>query len=197
VESIVAHFEALMARTGASRVFLLVDYLQVWPIPQDAQRNVRTDLDADKWRIGAMKELRDALGEGDGVMVISEARKPSGESADSWGGALADVMGSARGSYTPDMVFLFNEVTDRELGEWSGPEPKGSPTGSDTARREFHEWKKAIRDRREGLADQGIALSKIIIAKGRDGVRRGDIQVTFRFRQASFEEDWPRKLVGV
>lgn len=198
VEGVVAHVEALKARTGASRVFLLVDYLQVWPISPEVQRTVRTDLDADKVRIGAMKELRDALQEGDGVMVISEARKPSGDSSDEWGGALADVMGSARGSYTPDMVLLFNDVSDLEMGEWLGDPIKGS-SGSTEAnkKREFHEWKARMKEAREAMADQGYSLTRLVIAKGRDGVRRGEIRLTYRFLRSTFEEDWPGKLVGV
>lgn len=192
VEGVVAHIEALKQRTGSSRAFVLVDYLQVWPVPPEAQRTVRTDLDADKVRIGAMKELRDALPEGDGVMVISEARKPAGESSEEWGGALADVMGSARGSYTPDMVLLFNEVPDVELGEWLGDPVKGSSGSSEASKkREFHEWKKRMKESREKMSEEGYSLTKLVIAKGRDGVRRGEIRLTFHFSQSSFEEDWP------
>lgn len=198
VESIVAHVEALKARTGASRAFLLLDYLQVWPIPPDESRNVRTDLEGDKWRIGAMKELRNALDEGDGVMVISEARKPSGDSSDSWGGALADVMGSARGSYTPDMVLLLNDVSDVELGEWISDPVQGSPRGTGDATKKWRDWRDRIIEKRRVLADeQGLALAKLVIAKGRDGVRRGDIRLTFNFRQSSFGQDWPSKIYGV
>jgi hypothetical protein len=52
--------EDLKASSGASRIFVAVDYLQVWPVPDTVAKHIRTDIDADKWRIGQMKELRDA-----------------------------------------------------------------------------------------------------------------------------------------
>lgn len=65
-----------------------------------------------------MKRLRD-YAQDDAILVISEARKPTqkqgqGKEKEDWGGELADVMGSARGSYTPDMVFLLNAKTENE-----------------------------------------------------------------------------------
>ena len=91
LEKVIAEVEHLKARTGATRVFILVDYLQVWPITETAAKNIRSDLDADKWRIEQMKELRNA-NNSDPVVVISEARKPSDKDA-AWGGGMADVMG--------------------------------------------------------------------------------------------------------
>jgi hypothetical protein len=112
-ESVIAQVEDLKAATNTSRVFVLVDYLQVWPVPETEAKTIRTELDADKWRIGQMKKLRDAAGT-DPILTISEMRKPKDE--DAWAGGMADVMGSARGTYTPDMVFLLSPVPDLELG---------------------------------------------------------------------------------
>lgn len=170
VEKIVREVQAVKARTGTTRAFVLVDYLQVFPIPESEARNIRTDLDADKWRIGAMRKLRDYL-EDDAVMVISEARKP-GSQGDKWGGNLADVMGSARGSYTPDMVFLFSPFTDDDLANEFG----------------FKADPEKVKQKRDSLQDQGVSLNKLIIAKGRDGVTRREIPLTFRFRQSSFDD---------
>jgi hypothetical protein len=38
-----------------------------------------TDIDADKWRIGQMKEFRDAVGSENVAFLISEACKPSND----------------------------------------------------------------------------------------------------------------------
>jgi hypothetical protein len=177
-EAILAAVANLKSATGASRAFVLIDYLQVWPIPEEMSRNIRSDLEADKWRIGEMKRLRDAL-DSDPILVISEARKPQQSTkATAWGGDLADVMGSARACYTPDMVFIFRPFTDTELAEAcklrKGKEKKADP--------------KEVAQARERLRQKGLSYNKLIIAKGRDGVTKGDLDLTFHYRQARFDE---------
>jgi DnaB-like helicase C terminal domain len=165
--------EALKKASGASRVFILVDYLQVWPVTDAMAKTLRTDLDADKWRIGQMKELRDAVGSENPVLVISEARKPSSE-AQEWAGDMAAVMGAARGTYTPDMVVLLTPFSDDELGGLEGW------TGTDA--------RDAGKKRREEDAIEGFARQRLSIVKGRDGVQRGRLDLRFHFRQSRFEE---------
>jgi len=157
VEGVLSHLRRLKEETGTSRAFVLVDYLQVLPIPEKKAREIRSELDADKYRIGAMRDLRDGTMD-DALMVISEARKPSGGSGDNtWGEDLGDVMGSARGTYTPDMVFLFHKLSkDKQI-------EVGSPSHRRT-------------------------LTKLTIAKGRDGVSRGPIDLSFFYDLAAFQE---------
>jgi len=130
-----------------------------------------------------MRDLRDYL-EDDAVMVISEARKPSGNAGEKWGGALADVMGAARGAYTPDMVFLFSPFTDEELSEefdlWK-------ETGKGDSRKKALD-KEAVQKKRDSLQEAGLSLNKLIIAKGRDGVTRKEIPLSFWFRRSAFIE---------
>ena len=38
------------------------------------------------------------------------------------------------------------------------------------------------------MTEAGMAYNKFIIAKGRDGVRKGDLDLTFRFRQSAFDQ---------
>jgi hypothetical protein len=172
------HLKDLKARTGAKRALVLLDYLQVWPIPESEARKIKSDLDSDKYRIGIMKTLRDAT-EDDAILVISEARKPAGKSGEKWGGSMADVMGSARGSYTPDMIFLFRPFDDAELllqsGQWS----------KEMSRDERKELADQLRNE---LAQEGKTLNKFEITKGRDGVLRGTIDLTFWYRQSAFDE---------
>jgi len=184
IENVVYQVKDLKARTGTSRAFLLVDYLQVWPIPPHESQNLRNDLDADKWRIGAMKTLRDAL-DGDAVMVISEARKPGGSTTGAeWGGELSDVMGAARGTYTPDMVFLLNPLRNEDLFKAMGKDvPK---TNKDEEAAEI----------RRTLQEQGVSWNTLKIAKGRDGVLRVHLDLTFWFRQSRFEEGFKRHAEG-
>jgi DNA primase len=181
VEKLVREVEAMKARTGTTRAFVLVDYLQVLPIPEQEARDIRTELDADKWRIGAMRDLRDYLG-GDAVMVISEARKPSGAAGERWGGALADIMGAARGAYTPDIVFLFLPLGDEEIAKKFGlskTNPKGGGEKLDLEK---------AKEKREALQECGISLNNLIIAKGRDGVTKRVIPITFWLWRSSFTE---------
>ena len=45
------------------------------------------------------------------MLSISEARKPSGNGT--WGGDMSDIMGSARSTYTPDMILLHRSILDK------------------------------------------------------------------------------------
>ncbi len=173
LEKVLAQIEGLKATTGATRVFVLVDYLQVWPV-SDASGKIRSDMDADKWRIGQMKALQGAIGS-DPVLVISEARKPSEKDA-AWGGGLADVMGSARGTYTPDMVLLLRPWSDAELASIEGAI-------------EAKDVKQVAAEVRATHAGLGYALQRLSIVKGRDGTTRGDIELQFFFGRSAFEEN--------
>jgi hypothetical protein len=181
LESLLVQISDLKRRTGCNRIFVLVDYLQVWQPPEHVLRTLRTDIEADKWRIGQMKELRDSLSDTDGLFVISEARKPAGNAGEKWGGALADLMGSARNSYTPDMAFLFHPFADADYATAFNLYNK-----SDGEKKKID--KKAVDEHRARANERGIAYNKLIIAKGRDGVRKEELDLTFRFRQSSFEE---------
>ncbi len=166
IHTVLEHVDLIKKQTGVKRVIVLVDYLQVWPIPEEESRYIRSDIEADKWRIDQMKQLKDSLG-GDPVIVISEARKPAGKDSQ-WVDSLADVMGAARGTYTPDIVFLQRDWTDAELEtEFPG--------------------QKAVEIKKQH-ALQGFNLQKLIIVKGRDGVERGNINLKFYFKQSRFEE---------
>jgi DNA primase catalytic core len=162
LEKVLDQIENLKTSSRASRVFTLVDYLQVWPVTDAMAKTLRTDLDADKWRIGQMKELGDAVGSENPVLVISEARKPSNE-AQEWAGDMAAVMGAARGTYTPDMVALLNPLSDDELVKLDGRT-------------------------REQDAAEGFARQRLSIVKGRDGVQRGRVDLRFHFYHSRFEE---------
>jgi hypothetical protein len=182
LEGLLAHIADLKKKTECTRAFVLIDYLQVWEPPDHILRTLRTDIEADKWRIGQMKELRDVLGDGDAVCVISEARKPTGNSGEKWGGALADLMGSARNSYTPDMAFLLHPYTDADFAKEFGlyKERNGNKAPQID--------QKAVDAYRAKVGEAGLAYNRLIIAKGRDGVRKEDLNVTFRFRQSAFEQ---------
>lgn len=174
IENVINQLNTIKAVTQTKKAFLLIDYLQVWPIPK-TETSIRSELEADKWRIGAMKTLRDT-NRNDAILVISEARKPSNNDKVGWGGDLADIMGSARGSYTPDIVFILRPFNNEEL---SSIYSLGLKPSEDQ-----------LTLLKEKLRQQGLAHNKLIIAKGRDGVLRETINLSFWFRESSFTENF-------
>jgi len=177
IDGIVETVNAFKAENYATRAVVLIDYLQTYEIPANEKRDLRGDLDEDKWRIGAMHSIEQRLGEENALIVISESRKPGGD--DSWGEDLADVMGAARGTYTPDMVFLYRGATDQEILDLYG----NTENAKD---------KKAVKARelREQMVEEGRDIKHLTIAKGRDGVTRGKMKVTFNYRISNFVEGW-------
>ncbi len=101
----IAYINTVKQRTGCERVFVVIDYLQVWPL--NPQVRFFNENEIDKWRMGEAMKIRDAIN-GDPIIVISEARKPQGDGK--WGGDLSDVMGAARMTYSPDAVLLFSQL---------------------------------------------------------------------------------------
>lgn len=89
-------------RTGASRLAVVVDYLQALPLSPEAARAATSDIARDEARVDAMRAVADSR-ECDALIVVSEARKPTAGRR-TWAEGLADVRGSARIVYAPDAV---------------------------------------------------------------------------------------------
>lgn len=165
---VVRYAEKVKEETRSKRVFIVVDYLQVWPLPEQSRLN---ELEAGKWQIGEMKKIRDALNN-DPVMVISEARKPSGKE-EAWGGDMADVMGTARGTYTPDVVLLFSPMKEREITSFK-------EAGYITFNTETNKYIKE-------LNEKGLSPSLLKAVKVRDGMSRFEAPLLFHYKQNRFE----------
>jgi replicative DNA helicase len=180
--TIVNYVESIKERTSTSRAIVIIDYLQVWQAHSSLK--FTNDLEADKWRIGEMKKMRDALNQ-DPVIVISEARKPSGKE-DSWGGDLSDVMGSARGTYTPDVVMLLSAYSPKALIKiWEERKLPSPPKGEDV---DCGDADKEGIEIRNFLAKQGIALCKLDTPKVRDGMERFSTVLEFHFHKNTFRK---------
>ena len=164
IQSVVEQMNRLKQVTGSEKGFILIDYLQVFPIPPDQEQalQIHSEEEANRWRVGAMKEIRDLSH--DPVLVISEMHSVADENQQT---GMKDVVGSPRAIYTPDMVFLLQPLNEakalREIG--------GDPA---TARRE--------------MLKLGIGFQELHITKGRDGVTRTVIPLTFFYRQTRFVE---------
>ena len=164
LDTILERLAWLKQVSGTSRALVLVDYLQVFPLPPGADGKAGPGQeDADHWRVGAMKGLRDRSG--DAVLVISEVDKPG--PGQSWAGAMQDVRGPSRAVYTPDMILLLQAL---------GEEESLREIGGDT---------QAARDQMRRL---GLAFQRLRVVKGRDGVLRDTINLTFFHRQSRFAQ---------
>lgn len=217
VPIILKNVSEMKEQTGATRAIVLVDYMQIMPIPETEASRLRTELDQDKWRVGNMKEIRDCLKTEDDpmpcVIAISEARKPGGGSGESWGGGMADLMGSARAGYCPDCVIMLRPLPDSDLAfvyNWKPPNQQKNNKGSgnktsDTteqndggsiAKKDEAALKRWAKIQREGLSIFGLSPLILDILKGRDGMERGEIEVLFWYRQSRLREmpDLAKKL---
>lgn len=184
-------------RTGCKHVMAVIDYLQVWPIPDSIRKIHSSENDQDRWRIEQLKKIKRHLNE-DPLLVISEARKPSGQAK--WGSGLADIMGSSRSAYGPDVVFLLAPLEDSELAdEWKEhlalsaadfmKVTKQKPGDNDA---------KTGKIIREFYAQQNEAIGSLCIEKGRDGMQKGLIPIKYNFEKNTFEElSWPTEAIRI
>ena len=178
--TIVNYVEELKQRTKTSRAIVIIDYLQVWPTNPSIRFS--NENETDKWRIGEMKKIRDAMND-DPVIVISEARKPN-QNEEGWGSDLSDVMGSARGSYTPDVVMLFSQISPKDMKKlWDSKKlPPISPNEEHEGNNDVKVGSTII----SLLAETGLSICKLKTPKCRDGMRRFNTLLAFHFLKNKF-----------
>lgn len=180
-DSLFLEVEKLKEKTGATKVLVIVDYLQLWPLNPEAMKLIKTDLDRDKWQISELKRLKSLLGSGDAILVISEATKADWKT----GLGMSSVMGSARGSYTPDVVMVLQPFMPEELAGGVEEDDEGNPKAKAKAEKKAKEEGQKLL---EALSVLGRSLIHLQIVKGRDGVQRKAFDVVFHFDQLRFEE---------
>jgi replicative DNA helicase len=154
----------------ASRALLIVDYVQILPVPADVSKY--TDLEQDRYRVRVLQDvIRKSKSpndpDGDAVLFISETRKPT-RSKDPWANGLAELMGSARLGYAVDYALLYRRMTPEESGNYFGMRSA------------------------ESLQDEGVAPIMLSLEKGRDGMTRGSWGMTFLFWKSIFNEIEPQ-----
>jgi len=153
-------------KAGASRALLIVDYVQILPVPAEVSRF--TDLEQDRYRVRVLQDvIRKSKSadhpEGDTVLFISETRKPT-KSKDPWANGLAELMGSARLGYAVDYALLYRRMTSEEISS--------------------HYQARA----KDDLQEKGIAPIMLSLEKGRDGMTRGSWPMEFHFWKSIFAE---------
>lgn len=112
IEQLIQFGNDLKSSTGCSKIFFVIDYLQLWPTHELKNKKV-SDLEHDKWVMDKLKKIRDAFPE-EPVLVISESRKPL-KSGDSWAQSAADISGSGRFGYGFDGVLHITPATHTEI----------------------------------------------------------------------------------
>jgi replicative DNA helicase len=164
VSKAVSFINDIKERTKTNRAIVMVDYLQVWPLPSNTR--FTHELEIDKWRVGEMKKIRDAINN-DPVIVISEARKPQGD--DKWGTGLSSVMGAARTTYTPDVVFLLQQMSLEDMGTLVGKK------GDDQ-----------LKQLQSSLRERSLTFCKLDCDKGREGMDKFSLYLKFFYHKNIF-----------
>jgi len=169
IEGLVAELQGLQSQErDHTRALIIVDYLQAFPLPGGPDSALALERDADMWRVGALKNLRDLSGEA--VLAISEVVNPCW--ARPGAGALSDIAGSSRAICTPDMVFLLQTLGEEKSLRQVGGDPRAA---------------------KQQMQQLNIAFLRLAVAKGRDSVVRDTINLIFYYyRQFCFAEGFRR-----
>ena len=170
-ERLRAVIRTVKEKAGVKRALLIVDYLQLIPVPDEVSG--RSEVAADKHRVRVIQQVLEGSQTsenplGDTALVISEARKPS-SSKDIWGDSLSDLMGSARLGYAADAVLLYREMGKKDVGKYYGILNEAD-----------------IDAKRNALLGKGIVPIMLILEKGRDGMSRGKWPQEFLIWKSQF-----------
>jgi len=192
VDGIVYEDEKLRESTNCKRSLVVLDYVDVFDVPDDIARRATTE--QEKWQMAQVIELRDRRN-GDPVLGISEVRKGGGGvDADNSKLTINDVMGSARKIFAADAVAIYNNLTNIEYAERfdelsGGVSLRSEPIEIDTSKASERKKYNAAGERiRDIFARTGIAYSTISIPKVRDAGIRQVIPITNFFRRSTFRE---------
>ena len=183
--------EELKLKTGCERILLVVDYLQVWEPPVTVEQAFRTDVEADRWRIEAMKRMKNTLRRDDALLVISEMRKRDQSNKERY--RVEDLMGSARLGHAADTVLLWHSLTASEKVKYFDTTGGGILTYYPTTRRSIEKVKPAeIAEEAEKIDDYFKTINTQVywleIAKGRDGTIRRVLPITVHYNQLTIDE---------
>lgn len=110
-DDVIRYARSVLKKSGCKRMFMVIDYLQIWPLPSEYDK--LSTLDRDKRLMVEMKKLAHAFPQ-DAIMLISEARKPA-KSNEQWSMDLADLSGSGRLAYAFEAVFVINGLSTKAI----------------------------------------------------------------------------------
>lgn len=183
-ENLLGIIQDFKRSTGCSRCYLLIDYLQRWPVPPELDKVLGSDLQKDDWRMAQMEKL--VTSPDDPVVVLSAQSK--GEHGGSFG-KLSAIKGSGTGSYTPDCALFIRPADEREIYK-QRTKYELEPANKPPSRAEDYRERLDELGVYKTFSALGIAWSTLELVKGRDGMERFEIPITFHFRQSSFTPGW-------
>lgn len=180
-ENIRNEITRLLEETGAEFCTLIIDYLELLPVPKELQADK-----ADDWIIEQMRALADWLEDLGCILCITESNKyETGER-----GSATRVKGSYRKVMRSDVVITLNPWTDDEILEnyelnvhskylCKRPEPVDF-TGKEK------DGKKLSDKIRRALEKRGMAPVMLKIDKARDDATKTEIYLMSHFKQNYF-----------
>jgi hypothetical protein len=160
--------EQAKERVGAKRALVIVDYLQILPVPE--WLSGQNEIEQDRYRVRTMQAIvdqstteEDPLGHA--VLFISETRKPA-NSKDQWGASLSEFMGTARLTYAIDYALIYRRMQLNEMERF------------------YNVFAATAEEHRTSLERRGIAPVVVTLEKARDGMTKGDIALEFHYRRS-------------
>jgi DNA primase len=180
----------LKQRTGRKRCMVVIDYLDVMPTPPGWENRDRNEI--DKEMCNQLLNLKEALGEDDPLIVVTEVRKRDTKNRSALI-TLDDVMGSARKGYATDSVLIWNRYNEVMLyenleiveGHISG---LIEPYDITDAEAKKPETRRAIKELKRIMDRDGINLGRLEIAKVRDGGNKATFDLTIHYRKNYIDE---------
>jgi len=188
VQEVLDVIEDAKKKTKCKRVLVVLDYIQVWQLPEHLRKILRSDNDIDEWRVEVVKQLKRSIDKHDAVVAISEVRK------EAYGRELGmeDLKGSSRLSYAGDVVLLLQTPTTDEFVSHFDAEGAGITVWWPN-KRDIEDMDKKLKDKsapkiKDALQQQSVAAGFLAVAKGRDGTVRKRIAITSHFKTATIVE---------
>jgi hypothetical protein len=163
-------------KTGTQRSLLIVDYLQLLPVPDAI--TTQGDLAVARYQVEMLQRAIAAPEETpdwdrDGVLAVSEVRKRVNNPQQQAPLSIDDLISSSRLGYAAECVLLLGPMTDHDLIEAHGIPPIAKK-----------QQKKSIAVRKKAYADRHVSPMTLQLVKARDGMYRGKIFLEFAFEQS-------------
>jgi len=185
-DAVLENLRQLEAKSGARRAFVVVDHLQLWPAGAGPAQGAPPPAGLADAQAAAVARIRDAVPDG-AVMAVVDVRGVAAGSRGAWWDELASVTGACHGDRGADMAFCLRPFDEGELrAAYAQQHGDASESGSGPTRDAVRQWKRTLQER------DGITLNKLTVAGGRDGVEKGELDLTFHFRRSEFEEGLPQ-----
>jgi hypothetical protein len=166
--------------THTRRALLVVDYLQILPVPADVAR--RGDLNMARYQVQFVQQAiaaphGTAEWDRDAAIVISETRKPP-TSEEAGGEHPNDLMGTARIKYVADWIAMIKKMGPGDLGRYYRDRLQVIEATCGNSKQVFQALGRE-------LAGAHVCPLTVNIAKARDGMFRGEFALAFQYTQST------------